>query len=193
MPVFFRRALVVAVFLSATLGSTLGSTLGAQAPTRPSGPPPGVAAQPAAGPDSLTLQSQAIRVFLDCQGRARGCDRDFFVTEINFVNWMRDRFDADVQILAQALTNGGGGIEYTITFIGRNKFDGMADTLTLNTLPNDADDRMRRELARVFKLGLTRFVARSPIAARMRASTCASATRTSAPPSAVIVLIEPKL
>jgi CheY-like chemotaxis protein len=51
-------------------------------------------------PDSVTLQAEAIRVFLDCQGRVRGCDRDFFVTEINFVNWMRDRFDADVQILA---------------------------------------------------------------------------------------------
>lgn len=148
--------------------------LRAQAPARPAGPPPGVmggmpsAQAPAAGPDSLTLQAQAIRVFLDCQGRARGCDRDFFVTEINFVNWMRDRFDADVQILSQALTNGGGGIEFTITFIGRNKFQGMADTLVLNTLPNDADDKVRRELARVFKLGLTRFVARSPIATRVQ-------------------------
>jgi hypothetical protein len=148
--------------------------LRAQAPARPAGPPPGVmggmpgAQAPAAGPDSLTLQAQAIRVFLDCQGRARGCDRDFFVTEINFVNWMRDRFDADVQILSQALTNGGGGIEFTITFIGRNRFQGMADTLTLNTLPNDADDKVRRELARVFKLGLTRYVARSPIAARVQ-------------------------
>ena len=155
-----RRALLAAVFST--------SALVAQQPTRPSGPPAGVVPQAAAAPDSLTLQSQAIRVFLDCQGRARGCDRDFLVTEINFVNWMRDRFDSDVQILAQGLTNGGGGIEYTISFIGHKRFEGMADTLTLNTLPNDADDRIRRELARVFKLGLTRFVARSPIAARMQ-------------------------
>ncbi len=155
-----RRALLAAVFST--------SALVAQQPARPSGPPAGVVPQAAAAPDSLTLQSQAIRVFLDCQGRSRGCDRDFFITEINFVNWMRDRFDADVQILSQALTNGGGGIEFTITFIGRNRFEGMADTLTLNTLPNDADDRIRRELARVFKLGLTRYVARSPIATRMQ-------------------------
>ncbi len=152
--------------LAAALISPL--VLSAQEPSRAGGPPAGVAAQRPAGPDSSTLQSQAIRVFLDCQGRARGCDRDFLVTEINFVNWMRDRFDADVQILAQALTNGGGGIEYTITFIGRNRFEGMTDTLKLNTLPNDADDRIRRELARVFKLGLTRYVARSPIASRLQ-------------------------
>jgi hypothetical protein len=144
-------------------------------PTRPpvGGPPTGrppFGAQPAGltAPDSATLQSQAIRVFLDCQGRVRGCDRDFIVTEVNFVNWMRDRFDADVQILVSGLTNGGGGSENTITFIGRRRFEGMADTLVLNTLPNDPDDRIRRELARVFKLGLTRYVARSPIASRVQ-------------------------
>lgn len=137
---------------------------------RPAGGPPAGGPPVSAAPDSAALQSQAIRVFLDCQGRARGCDRDFIVSEVNFVNWMRDRFDADVQILAAALTNGGGGIEYTITFIGRGRFEGMADTLVLNTLPNDADDRIRRELVRVFKLGLARYVARSPIAARMNLS-----------------------
>ena len=164
------RLAAVLALVAAPLITPFVTLLSAQAPGRPGGPPPGVAGQgaPAAGPDSVTLQAQAIRVFLDCQGRARGCDRDFFVTEINFVNWMRDRFDADVQILAQALTNGGGGNEFTITFIGRNRFEGMTDTLTLNTLPNDADDRVRRELARVFKLGLTRYVARSPIAARVQ-------------------------
>jgi hypothetical protein len=168
------RALVLLVVLVPALRAQAPTQAPTQAPGRPAGPPPGVMGgmpsgqATAAGPDSLTLQAQAIRVFLDCQGRARGCDRDFFVTEINFVNWMRDRFDADVQILSQALTNGGGGIEFTITFIGRNKFQGMADTLLLNTLPNDADDKVRRELARVFKLGLTRYVARSPIASRVQ-------------------------
>ena len=65
MPDLLRRALTLAICL-------LPATLAAQAPTRPMGPPPGATAQ-AAGPDSLTLQSQAIRVFIDCQGRARGC------------------------------------------------------------------------------------------------------------------------
>lgn len=129
----------------------------------PGGMPPGVAA----GPDSATLQSEAIRVFLDCQGRVRGCDRDFFVTEINFVNWMRDRFDADVQLLVVALTNGGGGNANTITFIGRRGFAGMEDTLVVNSLPNDPEDKIRRDLARAFKLGLARYVAKSPIASRI--------------------------
>jgi len=150
--------------LVAQSGPPAGAPPGGRPPAGVGGPPTGA---PAA-PDSATLQSQAIRVFLDCQGRLRGCDRDFFLTEINFVNWMRDRFDADVQILVAGLTNGGGGTENTITFIGRRTFEGMVDTLVLNTLPNDPDDKIRRDLARTFKLGLTRFVARSPIASRMQ-------------------------
>ena len=156
--------------LALALGLGAGS-LAAQGgpPTgRPAGAPPAGVRPAAAAPDSATLQSQAIRVFLDCQGRVRGCDRDFIVTDVNFVNWMRDRFDADVQILVSGLTNGGGGSENTITFIGRRRFEGMADTLVLNTLPNDADDRIRRELARTFKLGLARYVAKSPIASRVQ-------------------------
>ena len=129
---------------------------------------PGAPARP--GRDTLVLQAQAIRVFLDCQGRVRGCDRDFFVTDIPFVNWMRDRFDSDVQILVSGLTNGGGGSELTMTFIGRKAFEGMGDTLVLNTLPNDADDKIRRDLSRMFKLGLTRYVARSPLASRLQVS-----------------------
>jgi hypothetical protein len=136
----------------------------------PQGGPPGAGGPPAfaTAPDSATLQAEAIRVFLDCQGRVRGCDRDFFLTDINFVNWMRDRFDADVQVLVSTLTNGGGGAENTVTFIGRRSFEGMVDTLVVNTLPNDPDDKIRRDLSRAFKLGLTRYVARSPIANRLQ-------------------------
>lgn len=169
------RAAFLLLFLVSTLPAQGGPpTGGPPGGGRPGGPPAGIpgagmppGAMPA-GPDSATLQAEAIRVFLDCQGRVRGCDRDFFVTDINFVNWMRDRFDADVQVLVAALTNGGGGTENTITFIGRRRFEGMIDTLVVNTLPNDPDDKIRRDLARAFKLGLTRYVARSPIASRVQ-------------------------
>jgi hypothetical protein len=165
-----HRSAALFILSSLLVAAPLAAQSGGPPTGRPpmGGPPMGGPPAAMMRPDSATLQSQAIRVFLDCQGRIRGCDRDFIVTEVNFVNWMRDRFDADVQILVSGLTNGGGGTENTITFIGRRAFEGMADTLVLNTLPNDPDDRIRRELARVFKLGLTRYVARSPIAARVQ-------------------------
>ncbi|WP_411279459.1 hypothetical protein [Gemmatimonas sp.] len=182
----FRHSTILPVFLSLSASLALAPTALAQGGRPPvgsaGGPPPGGMGRPSA-PDSLTMQSQAIRVFLDCQGRVRGCDRDFIVTDVNFVNWMRDRFDADVQILVSGLTNGGGGSENTVTFIGRRAFEGMADTLVLNTLPNDADDVIRRELARTFKLGLARYVARSPMAKRLQIAYVAPAGMQQASPA----------
>lgn len=160
--------------LSSLFACALGLALVAPlTPVPAQGPPPGVVSMGgpprSAGPDSATLQSQAVRVFLDCQGgRACGSERDFYVTEINFVNWMRDRFDAEVQVLVSALINGGGGTEYTVTFIGRKRFEGMTDTLVHNSLPNDPDAKIRADLARTFKLGLARYVAKSGLASRLQ-------------------------
>lgn len=109
----------------------------------------------AAAPD--TAQGDAVKVFLDCQSRF--CDRDFFVVETPFVNWMRDRMDADVLLLVTTLRTGAGGQELTTTFIGQRRFAGRSDTLVTTTLPNDADDVGRRELLRIFRLGLTPYVA----------------------------------
>jgi hypothetical protein len=117
-------------------------------------------------PDSL-LQS-SLRVFLDCQGGVRGCDRTFFVQEMGYVNWVRDRFDSDVHLLLTSLNAGNGGRQITVNFLGQKSYAGKVDTLTVTTLPNDADDVVRRELLRTFQLGLAPFVARTPIAARLR-------------------------
>ena len=131
----------------------------------PGGPPPGVMA---AGPLPDSLMRTSLRVFLDCQGGVRGCDRDFLVQELNYVNWVRDRFDSDVHLLLTTLNAGNGGREITINFLGQKRFAGKSDTLVVSTLPNDADDQVRRELLRNFQLGLAPYVARTPIAARLR-------------------------
>jgi len=147
-------------------------SLHAQPPGRPpgTGGPPGggrpEGVAPAPLPDSLLQTS--LRVFLDCQGGVRGCDRDFFVQELNYVNWVRDRFDGDVHLLITTLNAGNGGRELTVNFIGQKKYLGKLDTLVISTLPNDADDQVRRELLRTFQLGLAPYVARTPISSRLR-------------------------
>jgi hypothetical protein len=125
--------------------------------------PPPRPTVPAALPDSA--QGDAVKVFLDCQSRF--CDRDFFIVEIPFVNWMRDRMDADVLLLVTNLRTGAGGQELTTTFIGQRRFARRTDTLVTTTLPNDADDVGRRELVRVFRLGLAPYVARTTIGKRI--------------------------
>ncbi|MCA0375658.1 MAG: hypothetical protein LCH84_08315 [Gemmatimonadetes bacterium] len=117
-------------------------------------------------PDSILQTS--LRVFLDCQGGVRGCDRTFFVQEMGFVNWVRDRFDSDVHLLLTSLNAANGGRQITVNFLGQKGYAGKVDTLVITTLPNDADDRVRRDLLRTFQLGLAPFVARTPIASRMR-------------------------
>ena len=124
----------------------------------------------AAQPPSAAAQDSTLRVFLDCPGFAPGCDFDFFRTEIAFVNWVRNRQDADVHVLVTTQSTGAGGREYTLTFIGLKEFSGRGDTLRYNSRPAESEDQSRRGLARVLKLGLMRYVAASPLAARITIS-----------------------
>jgi uncharacterized protein DUF481 len=122
-----------------------------------------------------TAQDSALRVFFDCQGFGSGCDFDYIRTEITFVNYVRDRQDADVHILITTLETGAGGAEYTTAFIGRRRFAGTADTLRYFAGPNDTRDEVRQGLVRVLKLGLMRFVAATPLAKRIDISYTAPA------------------
>jgi hypothetical protein len=56
-----------------------------------------------------------------------------------------------------------GGQEFTVTFLGQKRFAGRADTLRHSSLPNDPDDRQRRDLVRTFALGLAPLAARTPV------------------------------
>ncbi|NQT24881.1 hypothetical protein HQ585_05985 [candidate division KSB1 bacterium] len=89
-------------------------------------------------------------------------DLDYFRTEIPFVNYMRDRADADLHILTTTQSTGGGGREFTINFIGLQKFKGQTNTLKYTSVQTDTDDIIRKELARYFKIGLMQFVSQSP-------------------------------
>ena len=110
-------------------------------------------------------QDEALRVYLDCQ--TMGCDRDFFVTDIAFVNWTRDRADADIHVLVTSLETGAGGMQYSVQFIGLRRFASHADTLVSSVPPNSTDDARRRTLARTFKLVLARYAATTPAASHL--------------------------
>ena len=71
-----------------------------------------------------------IKIFLDC----RYCDDNYVRTEINYVNYVRDRKEADVHIQSTRLRTGSGGREYTVTFLGGRNFSGLNDTLTFASI-----------------------------------------------------------
>ncbi len=101
----------------------------------------------------------APKVFLDC----RRCDRDYILTEIPFVNYVRDRKDADVHVLVTTQRTGSGGQEYTMTFIGIKDYEGLNNTLKYSNNRDDTNDVVRKEMAHVLKAGLIPYVARTPI------------------------------
>lgn len=112
--------------------------------------------------------SERLRLFLDCSGFY--CDSDYYRTEIGFVSHVRDRQDADLHLLVTRQTTGGGGGEYTLTFLGQRRFATMSDTLRYVAPQTATEDERRKGLARTIKLGLTRYVAGTPAAARLQVS-----------------------
>ena len=86
-------------------------------------------AQDAAPPDGAA----ALRVFLDCGDE---CDLDHLRTEITFVNYVRDRRDAQVHVLVTTESSGGGGRAHTIDYIGLREFAGVDDRLVYYTTPD---------------------------------------------------------
>ncbi len=105
------------------------------------------------------------RVFLDCS--APGCDFDFFRTELRWVDWMRDRQDADVHVIVTSQPTGGGGRQYDVSFQGRGEFDGNRFTLLYSSASDDSTDDRRRGLLRTFSLGLAPFAQGSEVGERL--------------------------
>jgi len=100
--------------------------------------------------------AERARVFLDCQ--SSGCDFDYLRREITWVDWVRDREDADVQILVTGVS-AGGGIVYQIDFLGLRGFEGQDLSLTLLSSSTDTTDERREAIGDRIKVGLTGYAA----------------------------------
>lgn len=108
---------------------------------------------------------KTILVFLDCQA---GCDFDHVRREIQWVDWARDRRDADVHLLMTAERAGGQATRYDLEYIDLGDVDGASISLSFTSDPDDTGNENRDALTRKIALGLVRFVAASPIADQLR-------------------------
>ncbi len=112
------------------------------------------------------IKNQAINVFVDFQN----VDLNFLKENLQFANIVRARQYADVHILFTRQRTGGQGNEYTLIFIGKNKFPGMRDTLRYFVNKTDTKDSKRDKMLKTIKLGLIRFVAKTPLAKDIKIS-----------------------
>lgn len=111
------------------------------------------------------LDRQA-RVYLDCDR----CDRSYLRRNLTFVNYVRDRKQADIHLMGTVQQTGGGGTLYRLEFIGQGPFQGLLFELTYEAAPTLTRDERRRGLADRIRLGLVPFVNRTPVRDRLSVS-----------------------
>ena len=139
---------LMAIAISAWVASTGWSQA---APTVPSTEPP-----------ALPL------VFLDCQ--AEGCDFNFLRTELVWMNFVRDKNQAMVHIIATSRTTASGGSELAITFERPNTPGGAVDSVLAIVPQSSTEDQSRRILSRAISQGMLRFVRNTPLADQLTVS-----------------------
>lgn len=115
--------------------------------------------------DTLTGE-RALRIFLDCPRWL--CDFDYLREEVPYVDYVRNRQAADVQVLVTVQGTGGGGNQATLDFIGRGRFAETENRITFQTSPTATESEERSLLTRHFELGLAAFVARTDLAGQLR-------------------------
>jgi len=89
---------------------------------------------------------------------------DYIRKEIPYVNYVRDIRDASVYILATKQRTGAGGTESTYFLVGQNENAGMYDTLSFISSPDATYEEVRQQEVNTLKLGLMRYIAKTPLA-----------------------------
>jgi hypothetical protein len=91
--------------------------------------------------DADVPASGRLRVYLDCD-----CYRDFLRSEIQWVDFVRQREDADVQVISSENRTGGGGREMALRFVGLGRFAGVTEELRVVSIAADPDEVTRRRV-----------------------------------------------
>lgn len=116
-----------------------------------------------AASQTASTSRDRLRVFLDCGN----CDFDYLRREVDFIDYVRDRTEADVHILVTTQPTGSGGTEYVFRFIGLGRFERVDDELKFSSAQTSTNDERREGYTRVLKLGLVRYVTSTSLADRL--------------------------
>ncbi|HXC25072.1 MAG TPA: hypothetical protein VNU46_04090 [Gemmatimonadaceae bacterium] len=98
--------------------------------------------------ESVAAPAAPLRVFLNCPT----CDFDYIRTAIPWVDYVRDPRQAQVHLLVTILRTAPGGTAYTIAFLGRDAFQGQADTLHWTAGLTATPDEIRHGVTHLLQL-----------------------------------------
>lgn len=104
--------------------------------------------------------SRSLTVFLDCES----CFQDYLRAEVGFVDFVRDRTEADVHVLITRAETGPAETS-TLQFIGARAFGGVTNTLRTVTTASDSEDGIRRQLATALRVGILGYLSRETLPA----------------------------
>jgi hypothetical protein len=112
-----------------------------------------------------------LRVYLDCNG----CFPDYLRTEIKWVDFVRQREEADVHLIGNSEDTGGGGREVTLRFVGVARFQGVDHELRALSAAGDTEDMRRRGVLQAATVGFLGYAARQGLPADLTVSVRAAA------------------
>ena len=98
-------------------------------------------------------------LFLDCNR----CNSNYLKENVTIVNYVRDKADAQIHLLVTRAQTGSGGIEYTLSFIGKKEFEGSDNKLIYVSQEADTQQDIRSGLAKRIKAGLIPYVSQTPL------------------------------
>lgn len=149
------------------MGLTLSALVAAAALAAPSTALPARRQGQAPLPDLTSEASQeeeqgatGLMVYLDCPRQI--CDLDYLRREITFINYVRDRQDAQVHVLVTARPS-GAGYEITLDFIGLREFAGDDFTYTYQASNTDTADEGRAGIAQTLRVGVLHYLVKTPM------------------------------
>jgi hypothetical protein len=103
-------------------------------------------------------QNTKAKVFIECT-REWLCDFDFLRTELGMVDFVRDRFIADIHIQVNTQFTSNGSEQNAVTFKGQKTYNNQNDTLNYYNSAVATDDDKRKNMVKYIKLGIIKYIA----------------------------------
>lgn len=106
-------------------------------------------------PPAPTPITARLQVFLDCNR----CFADYLREETQFVDFVRDRSEADVHVIITSVETGSGGREYVLAFTGGRSYADNIQTLKAITGTGEPEEIRRQQVVTTLRIGLLQYIA----------------------------------
>lgn len=108
----------------------------------------------------VSEQLDVLRIFIDCAA----CDFDYIRNNIKFVNFVREPQQAHIHVIISEQKTASEGRKLSLRFLGREKFNGIDQSLSYTSPLNETEDQLRRGLTQVLKMGLMPYISQTSMA-----------------------------